>query len=384
MNNMKGDIEMISILALRIVASCIFLAVSSYWIINCVSRIYLFKKYRRVAASHLPTSTHEESDNMFEQICHNHETEIRKYMYFLLINSTEVYGVAMAFIYYLASESYITFSGIESNQKLMLSNCSRVDSLTLNEFQLKKSLTLNHVLGALQNVADLFVVMLGVCLMNYLTKRIKQIQFPLNKAKIRFFVSFTFLMSSIIIGTSSISSLFLLHTMLFLITILIYFCIFLRTVKQFERTLLQRAGQRLAQFGSNKAEYQQFIYFKYTMKVICFGFMLIVVSTYLVELPGFLTGILFYPKCYFPLNFLPHYSPIITTTESIERLLSILFYVGLLGSITALLAAFIAFSPFICISVYIWINWIYEFKSGTSKIKYSHYTEELYQPLLQK
>ena len=304
--------------ALKIVWLSIFLATSSYWIIVSVSRIYRFKKYRRGAAKNL--STQEESGNVLdEQWCYHYETEIHKYVYFLLINLTEVYGVVMDIIYNL---TYINFSKIDNSLELMPSNFSSVDNLTSNELCLKQS-TITSVLGAFQNVADLFVVMLGVSLMSYLTRRIKKTNYPQNKLKIWAPFILALFISLIIIGTSAIPNLFLITRIIFPISLLIYFCIFLRSANQFGRTLLQRAGERLAQFGSNKEEYQQYKYFKYTMRIICFGYLLIVVSTYLFRFQEFLTSILFHPKCYFPFNFLPHNNPIVLTADSIGTLLQI-------------------------------------------------------------
>ena len=366
------------IISIASILLSLFLATSSYWIIISVSRIYRFKKYRRVAVRHL--STQEESGYIFEQWCYHYETEILKYVYFLLINLTEIFGAVMALIAVLASEDYMKFSKMENIQKSMLSNCSSVASLTVSEFQLKQSMTILNVIIAFQNVADLFVVVLGVNLMSYLTRRIKRIQYPRSRVRIWISILSTISISLIVIGLASMQNLFLLHTILFPTTLLIYFCIFLRAVKQFERTLLQRAGERLAQFGSNKEEYQQYKHFKYTMRIICFGLMLIVITEFLNGFPQFLTSILFYPKCYFPLNFFPHY-PIITTAEYIEILLSILF---LLKFITGFLGAIVASSPFIGITVYIWINQTYKFISGKSKVKYSYsyHTEQLFQSLL--
>ena len=137
------------IISIASILLSLFLATSSYWIIISVSRIYRFRKYRRVAVRHL--STQEESGYIFEQWCYHYETEILKYVYFLLINLTEIFGAVMALIATLASEDYMKFSKMENLEKLMFSNCSSVASLTVSEFQLKQTLTILNVITAFQN-----------------------------------------------------------------------------------------------------------------------------------------------------------------------------------------------------------------------------------------
>ena len=370
---------MVSIIAISVVVST-FLAASLYWIIVSVSRIYRFKKYRRVAAKHL--SPQEESGNIFEQCCYHYETEIHKYVYFILINLTEVCVGVMVLIYTLAYDNYIIFSEIESSQKVILSNCSSVDSLSLKEFQPKQSLLFRNGIAALLNIAELIITILGVSLMGYLTRRIKQIQYPPNRVKIGVSILSIILISSIIIVTACVPNLLLINKIVFPFALLICFSILLRTVKQFERTLLQRAGERLAQFGSNKEEYQEYKHFKITMRIIFFGFMLIVMATYIIKLPSILTSILFYQKCQFPFNFLPHYNPILVTPENIEILMSIIYYMIVLGDWVALFGVMVTVSPFICVTVSIWINRIYKSISGKFKVKYRYHGTQFNEPLL--
>ena len=354
----------------------IFLTMGSYWTFVFLNRLYRFRKYKKVAARH--SSTSEDSDNIFKQYCYHYETEIQKLAYLLLINLTEVYGVIMSIVSYSVGKKYSTLSGMEGRQ--LMSKCSNVNSSALNDFQFEQTNMVANELGSVFQVADLFVVMLGVSLMSYLTERIKQIQCPPCKAKRWAFAIFTCLISLVIIAISFIHP-SLLYTIIFPITLLVYFCIFLRSANQFGRTLLQRAGERLAQFGSNKEEYQQYKYFKYTMRIICFGFMLIVVSIYLFRFPEFLTSILFYQKCYFPLNLLPHYNSIMTV-ESIEILITILSQSISLGYHLGNLGAVVAFSPFVCITFSIWIKEVCDIIRRKQKYTYRYHTEEFYESLL--
>ena len=170
------------ILIITIGLLTLWLATSSYWMVVCTYRIYLYKRYQRAAARHLPTS---EESGTFEEYHYLFETEIYKNIFFILINFCEVYGSVLAFFGLLFYESYIQIPGLERNAhyRVMLLNCRSVNSSTLNEFQLKQINIVKNVIGALMDVLELLVVLLGVWMMSYLTRRIKQFQYPSKKLK---------------------------------------------------------------------------------------------------------------------------------------------------------------------------------------------------------
>ena len=122
------------IIAIVFSFSIIFSVLSVYWVIVFSYRIYQSKKYLRVAARHLITEQSEDSRTDFEQLCHNYQTEIRKYAYLLLINLSEITCIILFLITALVHLHYITFPDIENEELLKLSNCSKVENSDLMKF----------------------------------------------------------------------------------------------------------------------------------------------------------------------------------------------------------------------------------------------------------
>ena len=257
-------------------------------------RISQSKKYLRVAARHLITEQSEDSRTSFEQICHHYETEIRKYAYLLLINLSETSCIILHSITALVDLHYITFPDIENEVLLRLSNCSKVENSDLIKFHYHQAANpILNTLSTLQNILELFLLVFSISLMKYLTQRIKNIRYPSKGYKI---IIFTALLS---VSVLTLGVAWREHfAILLILTVLsIYYYLFLRAVKQFEYSLLQSAYERLSQFGSNKNQLRQHKYFKYTMRTVCCGYFIIIVSKLLGYFPGFLTSILFYRNC---------------------------------------------------------------------------------------
>ena len=343
-------------------------------------RIYQFKKYWRVAARHLTTVQSDDSRTNFEQFCYNYQTEIRKYVYLLLINLSEVCLMVLYFLNTLEALNYITFPEIANSTKLQLSECSKIENQILLEFQYNQVANpIRITLSNSQSIVELFVLILGMCLMKYLTERMKK-----NKHS-RNFTFRLFLLSTALLSVFTIGIVWREYfaSLLMLTSLLIYYCIFLRAVKQFEQTLLQRAYERLIQFGSNKEEFRQYKHFKYTMRIICCGYLLMLVGKLIVYFPGFITSILFYGKCQFPLSVIPSYNPLSQNQLGMFMLIQILNWLWYVGSVIGFLGIIFTFSPFICITFCMWIRLVYLSIQSKSKNKY-RYRYDLEENLLEK
>ena len=340
----------------------LFLVMSLYWVLFFIARILQFKKYLKAASRH--TSTTNESGNMFEQAAYYHQTEIKKYIYLICINIAESYGIIMNFSSQSLAGNYLIVPGVSGITDM---NCTRSD--LSNELVMR---TVISIVTALQNVADLYVVMLVTRLMCYLTQRIKKIRFPCNKSNYRYFPVITVVLSSLIIVTSA----FLANLMIFPFVNLVYLCIFLRSVKRFERTLLQRARERMTQYGSNKVEIREYRNFKLTMRFICIGFSLIVVSDFLIEFPEFTMSIMAYLRCYFPLL----QSSTVSSYFVIGK--EVVSYWMLAGYALAYLGGISAFSPFVLITLNTWFILLYKAINRKSKYIYSYHIGELTEPFL--
>ena len=345
-------------------------------------RIYQSKKYLRVAARHLITEQSEDSRTEFEQFCHHYQTEIRKYVYLLLISLSEISCIILFPITALVHLSYITFPDIENEVLLKLSNCSKVENSDLMKFHYHQAANpIFNTLSTLQNVLELFTLVFSISLMKYLTQRMKNIKYPSKGYKIRIFLANIALLSvsflTLGVAWREYFAIFLILTVLS-----IYYYFFLRVVKQFEYSLLQSAYERLARFGSNKNEFKQYKYFKYTMRTVCCGYFIIIASKLPANFPGFLTSILFYRNCQFPFNFTPNYNPISWKPDQIALLIRVLTYIWRLGQVFTVCGTIIAISPFIGITLYIWFSQAYKSIRGTSKKIYRYKIDNLQDPLL--
>ena len=358
----------------------IYFVTSAYWVIVFSYRIFQSRKYLRVAARHLITVQSDDSHTNFEQFCYHYRTEIRKYVYLLLIILSEAFCMFLYCMSVLEALSYIAFPEIANSTMSKLSECSKIENKFLLEFQYNQAANpIQMTLSASQNISGLFVLILIICLLKYLTQRIKKIKYS-RHFRFRLFIVFTALLSASTIGIAwrEYFAIFLM-----LITLAIYYYVFLRAVKQFECTLLQSAYERLIQFGSNKEEFRQYKYFKYTMRTICCGYLLIIVSKLLVYFPGLLTSILFYGKCQFPLSAIPSYTPVSEKQVELTMLIQILHCVWYVGLLIGFLGTILTYLLFVCITFYMWIRQVFNSIQGKSK-KIYRYRYDLEETLLEK
>ena len=346
-------------------------------------RISQSKKYLRVAARHLITEQSEDSRTEFEQLCYHYQTEIRKYAYLLLINLSEITCIILFSITALVDlQNYITFPDIENEVLLRLSNCSQVENSDLMKFHYHQAANpILNTLSTLQNILESFLLVISISLMKYLTQRIKNIRYPSKGYKIRIFIGNIALLSVCVLMLGvAWREYFAILLILTVLPINYYF--FLRAVKQFEYSLLQSAYERLAQFGSNKNQLRQHKYFKYTMRIVCCGYFIIIVAKLLGYFPGFLTSILFYRNCQFPFNFIPNYNPISWKPDQIALLIRVLTYIWRLGHLFSICGIIITISPFTGITLYIWFSKAYKSIRGTPKKIYRYKIDNLQDPLL--
>ena len=344
-------------------------------------RISQSKKYLRVAARHLITEQSEDSRTEFEQFCYHYQTEIRKYAYLLLINLSETFCMILLSITALVDLNYITFPDIEKEASLRLSNCSKFENSNLMKFHYHQANPILNTLSMLQNILELFLGVFSISLMKYLTQRIKNIRYPSKCYKIRIFIG-NIALAIVCVLTLGVAWREYFAILLIHIVQPIYYYLFLKAVKQFEYSLLQSAYERLAQFGSNKNEFKQYKYFKYTMRTVCCGYFIILVAKLLIYFPGFLTSILFYRNCQFPFNFTPNYNPISWKPDQIALLIRVLTYILRLGHLFSICGVIITISPFTGITLSKWFVQAYKSIRGTSMKIYRYKIDNLQDPLL--
>ena len=341
------DANMPIILILTSISLFIFLTMSSYWGIVFIRRIHLNTLYRRGAARNV---SDDDDGYLSEQYCYHFQTEIWKYVFLLSINSAEVLGGILVVIKELIQTYYtINTKSYDHSQE----KCGNVNNTYLINLQL--SSTALNATEAFANIAEIMIVALGICLMNYLAKRLKKVRMLPGALNNRKFLLVTFLISVSIISSAVIRTFRILSRILLLTTLAIYFVIFVQTVKQFKLTLFVRAVQHLTQYGSNKEALKQYKYFSYTSTLITIGFLCFLLGIFLENISSILVSVFFYNKCYFPFNLfslnLPVLSPgdmdvMVTALEIVFGIEYIFCYTGV----------FLVVGPFVLVTLYTWCN----------------------------
>ena len=251
---------------------------------------------------------------------------------------------------------------------MQIGNNSILKDISIDEFG-------NPILMSLEtigNVADIFVVGLGVCLMNYLIGRMKHIEISIPN--IKRFILILSVVSVLIILSSFFIFLSNLNKALSLTALTVFYIMFLLEVRRFKQALLHIGIERLAQHGSNKIEMKQYRYFSYNMNCICLGFFLITFSVHFGLITHLITSGLFFGDCYFPFYFFPGYEAILTLSEKdITKIVRIMGYIGTINETVACIGVFLWAFPLVFITILIWIKFIWKkIRGNSSQIRYNY------------
>ena len=354
---------------------CTLIIISIYWAIVFIRRIINCRKYKRGAARCI---TDEESGYLNNQFCYHYETEIWKYVYLLVITILEnLIGITMYLSYIFPSH---LASIIIRNGTFFVGDCFSINGTVGDDENIVimcKSLKFIHGIG---RSAELFMFLTIVCLMNYLIIRMKEIDSFNSNSNSRFLLWITTLISSIILISNLITTSHILSLITFSVAIVVYFCIFVKTARNFKRALFQRAIERLAQHGSNQQEMKQYKYFKCTISFIGCAFLLVIIGEIILYIPATSIGILTNQNSYLPFNFFPqiNFPPQITFT----LLPWILRVVITIGRIINFIGISLELIPYILVTLRIWILQVYRLIRGTPKFKYSTESCSLVKPLM--
>ena len=359
----------------------VFITFSVSWALVFLRRIYCCRKYRRGAARCLSDN---ESGYVNKELCYHFETESWKYTLLLVINLCEcLSSIIVLGSYTVQACAFNHHLAINNTNDLPYNECISYNRSALKQINI--DYMINPYVNGLTSVGrsvELFVVVFVVSLINYLITRIKRVKHSYNTLNYRMFLILTTLLSVVIILTGFVQVSIILSIVIFHISSIIYFCIFVHTTKRFKCALLQRALERLIQYGSNKEEMKQYKYFKFTINIICCGFVLIIVSEVLLQIFPLVNSALFYGKCYFPFNLLPSFQYVIQSEEVIEDIFRGLQLLETIGRLFCFIAVVLTASPFFLLSICIVINKVLKCIKGRKKIKYTTVSTSLESPLL--
>ena len=361
----------------------VFLTFSIYWVIVFIRRIINCRKYKRGAARCI---TDEESGYLNNQFCYHYETEIWKYVYLLVINLLEILsGSLFVSIYYIPQYIWdkpafniTTAAGVFS----VFVQCRQ--NITIDkDGDLNTVISTGAFINGIGRSTQLFIIIFIVCLINYLIIRIKKIKYHSKSSNPRYLILITVLITLFIFFSNLIQTLRILSQITFEIILVIYFCFLLLTSKKFKRALLQRALQRLTQHGSNKREMTQYKYFKYTINMICFGFLLIYIGQCTVRMPRLYVGILVNQRCYFPFYLFSQFIQPSPFQDAVGKVYEFPYYVTVIGRVVCYVGIIVGLTPFFLLTIRIWIIKIFKLIQGTHpKKKYTTMSSHLAVPLL--
>ena len=337
-----------------------FTIVSIYWTVVLARKIHLSMKYMKGVVRNI---SNEESKYMCEQYYYHYQTEIRKSILLLMINFVELFGIASNYLdLVLQDYKFDPESVANSSVKIYIEGCANVNNSLLTQNQLDASaiplLTTSKTFG---NVAEMFVVALGICLMSYLLNRMKrECYFPIN-INIKKFLVVLSIISFVVILTSYFTFFILLGKILFVPVLIIDLIVFISFVKKFKQALLQIALERLIQHRSNDIEMKQYRYFSYTMFCICLGFSLITISSTILNIQRFILTAVFHGQCYFPFNLI--FSSKISlpfTEQDMSLIAQVNNYFVITCHVLNLFGAAAFIFPYIFITVTTWMNFLYK------------------------
>ena len=368
---------MLSLVVLTSIFIVVSLPIFVYWAIIFFIRIKDSRKYMRGAARHL---TDEASVYLCKQICYHYQTEIGKYHFLFAITIVEITSGVSSYIELLL-KNYIHTPIIHGNisSHVQLERCANFNISILKDFSILDEFTNPSlmVLAAIGKVTNMFVPGLGVCLMNYLIGRMKNIDTSIMN--IKRFILIISVISVLIILFSFFFYYINLTRFIYISALVVYYIMFLLEVKRFKQALLQMAIERLAQHGSNEIEMRQYRYFSYSMNCVCIGFLCITFSAFVGFLTRFIYRGLFFGKCYFPFYFFSEYEALLPLTDqNVLKIVKILGYIQTTGTIIGCFGILIWLFPIVFITIIIWFKFAHKTIRGKSSVKFRYSGEHIW------
>ena len=345
-----------------IINSILFLIlsiISGYWSCYFIKRIYSLRRYKKREVS--CKSGYYDKERHYDL-----KTENWKYTILLLIICCELISCLL----FIAADSYrrfLTFHKVTNTTvELPNSECLSYNKHALNKVTFYAEIPYIYGISTIAKSASIFLSAFTIYLMNYLITRMKNIKLVNSR---RFFL-LTALLCAGSIMTGFIESLSILNTIFFMILLITYICILIRTSRHFNLALLQRAMECFIQHRSTKRAMRDYRNTKFYVNILCCGYLLIVTSNTLFGIPKISVSILFFGNCYFPSNLFPSLNYVLQTEEETGIFLEVLNIIGWLGLAITYIGLFVIWFPMICITIYYWIKPIRECFSCNRNIKY--------------
>ena len=353
---------------LSLIFLMMYLPMSLYWALAFLRRMYLIRIYERGAVRNTSEACNVGYVN--EQYCYHFRTEIWKYVFLLFINWAEAIRAILIFIKSGNKVYYMLNSGRHNDSRIGYHQGVN-NTFILHHQIIESSINSINAIDSLGYSIDLFVFSLGICLMNYLTKRIKKVEYLSGVLNNKRFLFATFMACILITILSNIGPLLNVGRVMFILTSCLYFGIFVRTVKQFRITLRMRSIQSLTQFGFNDQQLEECKYFDYTSTAVCIGFQLLLIAIILMNIINISLCYLFFKEDFFPSNIFPHetYSPVLKTNTQIQLFIRIINPLILVSDVSFFIGLTSLISPFIICTIHSWYKLAYKAIKGTPVVR---------------
>ena len=349
----------------------IILPMALYWEIVLLKRISTCIKKNKVAVTEILEDIRVHVNKHF---CYHYETEIWKYVFLIFITLLEV---STALLYYTKFLIGHYWKGNSEDRHYPFNRgetCAHIPSKYITHTFEAETDILNTI-DSLANSTYIMVLALVICLMTYLSKRIKNVKYLSGAFNNRRFLCTTCIVCIIIIILSSVYQLLNIGRMLFIVTYTFQFVIFVRTVKQFKLTLQMRSIQCLTQHGSNDKLQKQIRYFKYTSSLLIIGLLFMLLSLIFNNMFEIVMSYVFFGKCFFPSNMIATwkpYSEVLRTKEQFKIAVSVLKYILAICDVLLFVGIFIITVPVVLVTLITWLNLILRLIRKKSVYKYRY------------
>ena len=331
----------------------ITLPIALYWEIVLLNKISRCIKFKKVAVKKISEDidVHRNKQNLY-----NNETEIWKCVFLIFTTLLEVSTGILYYTKFLIGHYWRVASKDRHYPFNRGEHCGHIPNHFITSTFEAETDVLN-TLDSLANCTDILVLALITCLMNYLTKRIKKVEYLFGAVNNKRFLPATVIVCIIMVILSSVYQLLNLGRMLFIVTSTVQFVIFVKTLKQFKLTLHMRSIQCLTQHGSNDKIQKQFRYFTYTSSLLTIAMLFIFSSLIFNNMFDIVMSYVFFGKCFFPSNMIATWKPyreVLKTREQFKTAATVLKYILEGCDVLVFVGIFILIVPMILYTLYSW------------------------------
>ena len=286
-------------------------------LVSTIWNVYFMRKIVQFIRSYRHCVEKAKSDpfgNLSEEAFH-HKSELIKYVFLLIINSTEFGSMSLYLLGYSLAE-------ISNAYRFSDSNCTKMLTQFLNvETKLMYGNPINSIILSIGKSGLLIFLALGICLMKFLHENFHNIRSTAFHS-IRRLLVVTCLLEVLLITTGSVPQLMIINIVLVPTLGFIYFLIWVMHTRMFYRTLRWRSVELRIRSNNERLVRRAVIScYQFLVLMCCFGIaiMCLILFEFLDNILTLLTIALQNGPCLFShLYGTAYYKPVLVTEQQIE------------------------------------------------------------------